>query len=348
MEKITTYNYEAFYLDYLEGNLNEDGVTLLFDFLNNNPALKAELELDDDVLDFTLNPIADSLSTFEKEDLKQFDCKHDEICLNNVDDFIIADFENEISTIKKEELDTFIGVHNLEQRKNAFFATQLKPNLAEVYPNHGELKKKGIIIPLVVKIASVAAVGLLLFNLFGAENVNTEIYNPRQESFALNIDSSQQKFNVNVVPTSIDSNIANSAHNEKDTPNLNNDGHVNEQLNKLPNSNNGSDFAQVEKQNKEIKKKGIDSAENEIVNKDENPTPIDIIDNNVNDNDFASANTENSSSNIKLIDMYKPVTQLANSYTNLDVSYKKSTADSDLKITSFKIGKFSFERKTNK
>ena len=34
MEKITTYNYEAFYLDYLEGNLNENEQVMLFDFLD--------------------------------------------------------------------------------------------------------------------------------------------------------------------------------------------------------------------------------------------------------------------------------------------------------------------------
>ena len=54
MEKITTYNYEAFYLDYLEGNLDENAQVMLFTFLDANPVLKSELELDGDILDFTL------------------------------------------------------------------------------------------------------------------------------------------------------------------------------------------------------------------------------------------------------------------------------------------------------
>jgi hypothetical protein len=44
MEKITRHNYEAFFLDYLEGDLNEEGKTELKVFLAQNPDLAAELE----------------------------------------------------------------------------------------------------------------------------------------------------------------------------------------------------------------------------------------------------------------------------------------------------------------
>ncbi|MCZ4408766.1 hypothetical protein O3Q51_08105 [Cryomorphaceae bacterium 1068] len=44
MEKITRHNYEAFFLDYLEGNLSEELNTELQAFLSQNPDLASELE----------------------------------------------------------------------------------------------------------------------------------------------------------------------------------------------------------------------------------------------------------------------------------------------------------------
>ncbi|MGB6036860.1 MAG: hypothetical protein WBG42_11380 [Cryomorphaceae bacterium] len=44
MEKITRHNYEAFFLDYIEGNLSEDLNTELQAFLSQNPDLASELE----------------------------------------------------------------------------------------------------------------------------------------------------------------------------------------------------------------------------------------------------------------------------------------------------------------
>ncbi|MBC8005772.1 MAG: hypothetical protein H7X84_09885, partial [Verrucomicrobia bacterium] len=43
--KITRDNYEAFFLDYLEGNLEETLIDQFLDFLEKNPDLKEELHL---------------------------------------------------------------------------------------------------------------------------------------------------------------------------------------------------------------------------------------------------------------------------------------------------------------
>ena len=42
METINSTNYEAFYLDFLEGNLNEEETALLFVFLDENPEFKLD------------------------------------------------------------------------------------------------------------------------------------------------------------------------------------------------------------------------------------------------------------------------------------------------------------------
>ena len=43
--KITRDNYEPFFLDYLEGNLDENKIDQFLDFLEKNPDLKEELQL---------------------------------------------------------------------------------------------------------------------------------------------------------------------------------------------------------------------------------------------------------------------------------------------------------------
>ena len=139
MERITKQNYEAFYLDYLEDNLSEEATVLLFAFLEANPDCKAEVEGEDDILDFNLN--AESINLTDKEDLKLFSCKENEICLDNYEQWLIADLEGELSADDSLELATFVEEHNLEQEKKVIFATVLKPNLKEVFGDTSKLKR---------------------------------------------------------------------------------------------------------------------------------------------------------------------------------------------------------------
>jgi hypothetical protein len=334
MEKITTYNYEAFYLDYLEGNLDENGQVMLFKFLDANPMLKSELELDGDILDFTLNTESESLTKFEKEDLKHFECKEGEICLQNVNDFMVAEVENEISTDKKVLLDEFIIEHDLQASRDYFHATKLKADLSEIYPNKSELKKKGTIIPLFVKMASVAAVGLLVFNLVSGGANPSETYSPRNGEFALGLDSSNHSFEIKTNNADIDQNnyatvssMANGTNKVKETIQPK-DTIVTPSFNFNPNN---------------------DFVENKVIEEDKNnDNPIIPLQEKDNDDLAVVNNSENTTDQIKLVDMYKPVTNLTNSYTNLDVSYQKSAPESDYQVTALSVGKFSFERKKRK
>ena len=82
---------------------------------------------------------------------------------------------------------------------------------------------------------------------------------------------------------------------------------------------------------------------------DTSKTPL-IIENPVFNDDIVQAtnSTEEKGNGIKLIDMYQPITSLANTCTNLNVSYQKSTDESKYQVINIKLGKFSFERKRNK
>jgi len=335
MENITRHNYEAFYLDYLEGNLNEQDQAVLFDFLDANLDLKSELE--DDVLDYTLSSDSTSLNRFEKEELKHFDCLKGEICLNNVNDFIIADLEQDISVEKKVELDQFIIEHQLEKEKTYFFSTKLNADLTEVYDDKEGLKRKGTIIPLFLKIASVAAVALLLFNFMGSND--SENYSPRQSNFALQIDTINHKFEFNLA----NNNASKKIESKKNKVRSNDSNGV----------NNLTHYTEVKIDSIQPSIQDIPSLNNDIViekikplEKDTVVTPI-INEESLFNDDIVQSNpaAEQNDNGIKLVDMYKPITSLTNSYTNLDVSYKKSTEDSKYQVTNIKLGKFSFERK---
>jgi len=335
MEKINKHNYEGFYLDYLEGNLGEIEQAMLFDFLDNNLDLKAELE--DDILDYTLSSSADKLTVFEKEDLKHFECLNDEVCLNNVNDFIIADLENDISLEKKKELDRFIIEHKLEETKHYFHATKLVPNLTEVYSDKAGLKKRGTLIPLFIKISSVAAVGLLLFNFISS--TDSEYYSLRQSNFALQIDSLNHKFEINLADN-------NSVKTVELKANLPKKSEFNS-IDNLPN------FDEVKVDSVQSIIQDLPNIKNDIaienikpIVKDSSVSPLNIEPPNFEDDIVQSkAPKETKDNGIKLIDMYQPITNLTNSYTSLNVSYKKSTEESKYQVTNIKLGKFSFERK---
>ena len=100
MEKISIFNYEAFYLDYLEGNLNTEDAELFITFLNDHP----ELKVNDDFLP-TFSNEQSALDAQFKEDLKQISFNETAICNENVGQFFIAEAEKLLSQEKIIELD---------------------------------------------------------------------------------------------------------------------------------------------------------------------------------------------------------------------------------------------------
>lgn len=157
MEHINIFNYEVFYLDYLEGNLGEEETKLLLDFLRKHP----ELELLDDDLpqltDFTAR-----LTKEEKNQLKQTE-ETDVVTMENAPYFLIADAEGILSPAKKNELNAIVAGSPVLQREQALYnAVYLKPNLAIQYTDKAGLKqdRKIVFWPY---IAGIAAAGLVAF-----------------------------------------------------------------------------------------------------------------------------------------------------------------------------------------
>jgi hypothetical protein len=153
-------NYEAFYLDYLEGNLSESDAALLLAFLANHP----ELELDDDLLYLDE---ANDISFPSKSSLYVFD-ENAAIASENVEQFMVAHVERQLSGEKENELQNFVGSHtHLAKDLDLYRQSILVPDLSLEYPNKASLKKKVVpIYSLFSMVASIAAIFILFFLLY--------------------------------------------------------------------------------------------------------------------------------------------------------------------------------------
>lgn len=160
MERISIFNYEAFYLDFLEGNLSEEDTALLMAFLEEHPELKVD---EDDFL--SLDAPTMELSHSDKKELKQID-ENAAIVLSNVEHFMIADAEGILSGSKRKELDGFIAKHpQLEQERVAWKAMYLVANRDEVYGDNSDLKRRTIVFwPYAAAVAACIVVAFLLLN----------------------------------------------------------------------------------------------------------------------------------------------------------------------------------------
>ncbi|MGZ4035693.1 MAG: hypothetical protein ACXVP4_12575 [Bacteroidia bacterium] len=128
---INKNNYEAFFLDYHEGNLSPQQVADLLLFIEQHPELKEEFESFEN---FTLEDF--SAITFEnKSGLKK------EITNDNKDEYFIRSVEDTLSSIEKNLLDNFIKQHpQYIADLNLFQKTKLNPDSSIVFENKESLK----------------------------------------------------------------------------------------------------------------------------------------------------------------------------------------------------------------
>jgi hypothetical protein len=137
MSNINLHNYEAWFLDYFEGNLNEAQITELTSFLDENPELRAEF--DGDFEDVTLE--TESINFNLKDDLK----KPALINHENVDDFMIAENEGLLDNRAKLELGAFVEANNLEADRKLYSLVYLAKTNVIRYPNTAQLKKSAFV-----------------------------------------------------------------------------------------------------------------------------------------------------------------------------------------------------------
>ncbi len=173
MEKISKHNYEAFFLDYVEGNLSIEQEQELKDFLEVHPSLRSEL----DEFELLLAPIEDnaSLSTNAKRKLM----REEKTALTREDYLMIAATEGQLSPKDKEELDLLLNEDNNEDKLFLYSKSKL-PLESIVFENKSSLyRKAGRFIWMRYVSAVAAAAAVLLFALL--YNPSEQVYYPSKE-----------------------------------------------------------------------------------------------------------------------------------------------------------------------
>ena len=117
MNEITTYNYEAYLLDSVEGNLAPELAAELVLFLENNPHLKEEV----DGFDFLkLSPL---LTKFERKQ----ELKKGTITDSNYEKYIVWEIDRENNPKESKELSLLIKNNPSYQKQvNTYLKTKAK------------------------------------------------------------------------------------------------------------------------------------------------------------------------------------------------------------------------------
>ncbi len=166
MQHINRNNYEAFFLDYHEGNLSDGLKKELFLFLDNYPDLKVEFE------GFEMIAVSGTAKMFfDKERLKK-----NTITLHNYKSYFVAYIENDLSLLKKNEVDLFIQKNPLLKPEFELFnRVKIVPDVSVVFRNKKQLNRGGKIIvftPPIYRIAIAASIALFIITYFLLRNTN--------------------------------------------------------------------------------------------------------------------------------------------------------------------------------
>jgi hypothetical protein len=160
MEHISIFNYEAFYLDFLEGNLNEEETALFLAFMEAHP----ELRLEDETI-VTLDDKFVALDQTVKDNLKQVSFNETAISFNTIEQFLIAQTEGLLSENKNAELNVFLAQHPLLLQDQRVYAhTKMNADLSIVYADKSSLKQaRRVVLWPILSFAAAASVAVFFF-----------------------------------------------------------------------------------------------------------------------------------------------------------------------------------------
>ncbi len=158
MMKINRDNYEAYFIDYLDGNLDEKLVDDFLEFIQQNPDLKDELTLFQSV---SLEP--DDIHFNKKEKLykNKFDLE------DNFNHASVASLESDLSNDEKLAFENYLKSHP-EKRKELqlFEKTKLQPDLSIHFDKKNNLYRRSKVRTMVMWGIRIAAVLILAFTFY--------------------------------------------------------------------------------------------------------------------------------------------------------------------------------------
>jgi len=170
---INKENYEAYFLDYQEGNLNTEQVAELMVFLEVYPDLKDELETFELMKVIPDNDIRIENKNFLK---KKSYIPTQNIGNSNYEEWLVAYIEGDLTLEDTNEFKDFLEKNPTARLElNIFRKTVLKPGPVE-FENKQSLKKSGIFLLYsrqIVYTVSIAASILLFFGLYFIGDIKT-------------------------------------------------------------------------------------------------------------------------------------------------------------------------------
>jgi hypothetical protein len=135
-------NYEAFFLDYYEGNLSPAQVKELYSFLDANPDLRIEFEEYEYV---SLKDVEDELLGQKEYFIDKDILKKEKITADNVDEYIILFNDNVLKEKDCEELERFLKKNpTFASLKNEYKKTILQPDTSIAFNSKFSLKKNAL------------------------------------------------------------------------------------------------------------------------------------------------------------------------------------------------------------
>jgi len=161
MESLNINNYEIWFLDYLDGNLSNEQLDTLLDFLEQHPELKEELRSISGVC-----LVAGHETFSDKKSLLKD--SSDIPGISSEDQLCIARMENDLAPEEARLFDARLDKDlNLLANYTAFCKTRLNPVDAVVFPDKGSLRKKTVFLsPWIITAISSAAVLFLVWFLW--------------------------------------------------------------------------------------------------------------------------------------------------------------------------------------
>ncbi len=154
---ITRDNYEPFFLDYLEGNLDESKIDQFLDFLEKNPDLKEELHLFENINlpeEQVVFPGKEYLYKLAQDDNTAFEIK------------TIAYMEGDLKDEEREAFEEYLGNHpELQKEYNLFAKTRLVADTGIKFQDKQRLYRKSGTTILLNWVARAAAVIVLIWGI---------------------------------------------------------------------------------------------------------------------------------------------------------------------------------------
>ena len=155
--KITRANYESFFIDYIEGNLPESMIDQFLDFLNQNPDLKEELHLFEEV------NLPQELVVFQEKEQLHKSAADEKSRLENT---VVAYWEGDLDTDENKAFETYIAAHpELKKEYDLFSKTHLTPDSGIRYPDKRKLYRKSGATIAMNWVARAAAVLVLIWGI---------------------------------------------------------------------------------------------------------------------------------------------------------------------------------------